>query len=334
MGNSRVSKGMRLIACIGLSVLALGLNALVAGALWSIDQPRPPREPGDTYKCYVADCKRTDTQQQSIYTGYKKFDGSERRTIKVYFCPNHFDRFEATSCDTCGDQESEQEQRYKNTEPTGPGTKAFINVLLSLFIWIAFMGYLEKLTGMESRTVASLTFLMIVISCLAGVSVGRSKFWPVRNQAVTPAVSPPAAFSPPPSSRSTGTTTRVQTDARPLVKPIADAPLPKHVAAGNAITAGHVTDVSLQELDIKRNEWPAELTINELMVFPVLIDGQKHGTIEVPAGMKLKLVEIKGEVVRLAYGEATESLPATSTDLIERVLTARKTPSLQHGRSH
>ena len=75
---------------------------------------------------------------------------------------------------------------------------------------------------------------------------------------------------------------------------------------------------------IDPSEWPKEVTLNQKVSFPIIIDGQEHGVAKVPVGTKLKLVEVQGEFVKLAYGATTQLVPATNTDLATQVIAARE----------
>jgi len=81
---------------------------------------------------------------------------------------------------------------------------------------------------------------------------------------------------------------------------------------------------SVAQLAIDQSEWPKEVALIGKVSFPIVIDGQERGEAGVPPGMKLKLVKIQGEFVELTYGGVTQFVPAEDTDLITRVIAARK----------
>jgi hypothetical protein len=87
--------------------------------------------------------------------------------------------------------------------------------------------------------------------------------------------------------------------------------------------AQQTNEVDVAALTKNRSEWPAEVALTEKMPFPIIIDGKEVGSAEYPAGMKLKLIEVQGEEVKVAHSGAVKVIPSKSTDLIARVVQAR-----------
>jgi len=86
----------------------------------------------------------------------------------------------------------------------------------------------------------------------------------------------------------------------------------------------NATAITIAQLAIDPSEWPKEVTLNQKVSFPIIIDCQNHGTGVMPSGIKLKLVAVEGEVCKLAYGATTQLVPATNTDLATQVIAARE----------
>ena len=95
------------------------------------------------------------------------------------------------------------------------------------------------------------------------------------------------------------------------------------VVAITASNADNTNAVDVPSLVRNRQLWPKEVTLTEKVSFPIIIDGQEKGEAEVPAGIKLKLVDVRGDFVKLAYGEVTQLVPATNTDLAARIIEVR-----------
>lgn len=83
------------------------------------------------------------------------------------------------------------------------------------------------------------------------------------------------------------------------------------------------TTIDLVLLAKHKEEWPGEVTLTEEISMPVVKGGQQRGIIVLARGTKLKLLELRGDQVKVAYGEASQFIPAKATDLVDRVLAAR-----------
>ena len=103
-----------------------------------------------------------------------------------------------------------------------------------------------------------------------------------------------------------------QQNSAVVTAPVAE--LPKHNAPA----------ITIAQLAIDPSEWPKEVTLTKKAFFPIIIGGQENGAAKMPAGTKLKLVEVRSDgFVKLAYGPTTQLVPAQDTDLIDRVQAAR-----------
>jgi hypothetical protein len=83
-------------------------------------------------------------------------------------------------------------------------------------------------------------------------------------------------------------------------------------------------EIDLAALARNRAEWPRELTLKAPLVFPVFLNGEQAGEVELQAGEKVRLLEILGATVRIQHGNHIREIPARHTDLAEQVLAARK----------
>jgi hypothetical protein len=94
--------------------------------------------------------------------------------------------------------------------------------------------------------------------------------------------------------------------------------------AGAELNSKPPETIDFVELTKNPAEWPSEVTLTEKLTWPVFVKGQPVGTMELPTGRKLKLVEVQGNQIKVALGEASQVIPAKATDLAERVLALRR----------
>ena len=70
-------------------------------------------------------------------------------------------------------------------------------------------------------------------------------------------------------------------------------------------------------------EWPKAVALKSDTSFPVVVNGSISGNVNVPAGAEVKLVALKNQEVTVDYQGGSKVVPATATDLKQRVLAAR-----------
>ena len=87
--------------------------------------------------------------------------------------------------------------------------------------------------------------------------------------------------------------------------------------------------VDFVQLTKNPREWPPEVALTAKLTWPVFVKEQRAGTMELPIGMKLKLVKVQGNRITVALGETVQIIPATLTDLGDRVLALRQAAALQ-----
>lgn len=73
-----------------------------------------------------------------------------------------------------------------------------------------------------------------------------------------------------------------------------------------------------------RSEWPATIKLNRGYDFPVFVDGRPAGTAVVPLGQSVKLVSVQPAGVEVDWNGSRKLIPASDTDLFERVLQRRR----------
>ncbi len=102
--------------------------------------------------------------------------------------------------------------------------------------------------------------------------------------------------------------------------------------AGNSSTnSGPSTDLDLAELARHPHDWPHEVCLTEKITLPIVIDGREMGTVALPAKTRVKLVSIVGTQVRVSHMNTVTMIPARSTDLSARVVSARKIAAASSG---
>jgi pullulanase len=104
-------------------------------------------------------------------------------------------------------------------------------------------------------------------------------------------------------------------DPPPVVEPLPTAP-PEIVS-----TPPPQTD-PLAWLAQNRNHWPDEVVLREAFEFPVIHDGRMAGRATMPAGTEVKLIQIRGDELVVAFRGGSRRVPVAATDLAVRAQTA------------
>jgi hypothetical protein len=66
--------------------------------------------------------------------------------------------------------------------------------------------------------------------------------------------------------------------------------------------------------------WPPKVALLQPFSFPILLNGRVAGQARAPAGTLLRLVRINGQEVEIEFQNVRHSIPALSTDLMQRAL--------------
>jgi hypothetical protein len=123
---------------------------------------------------------------------------------------------------------------------------------------------------------------------------------------------PAAVAQPTPEPTATAAPRPVEAQATPVATPPAEAkPTPE--------------TVDLASLGGSPKEWPKFVTLKQKTAFPAVLNGQVIGSVQVPAGIQVNLLSLRGGEVQVQYQGGSKLIPAQTTDLIERVLAARHT---------
>ncbi|MCG3148587.1 MAG: hypothetical protein PCFJNLEI_02032 [Verrucomicrobiae bacterium] len=78
-------------------------------------------------------------------------------------------------------------------------------------------------------------------------------------------------------------------------------------------------DSDLTTLKGNRALWPREVSLTRAVEFPVISGGKEIGTLELPVGTLVKLVDITGAQVKVIHMATTNVIASESTDLLARV---------------
>jgi hypothetical protein len=106
------------------------------------------------------------------------------------------------------------------------------------------------------------------------------------------------------------------------VSPGLTAPVPMGTSTV-ADTQPNVVD--LATLATTPADWPKTVTLKDgSIVFPVIINGKAAGEIQATPGMQVALVKVTPDQLTIAFQGAVQTVPVSSTDLIERVQASRK----------
>lgn len=81
--------------------------------------------------------------------------------------------------------------------------------------------------------------------------------------------------------------------------------------------------ITISELAQSRDDWPAEITLKVETSFNVIIDGRTVGTVKMPAGKSVGLLEMMGDRIRVGDTTSEASIPYTDTDLLEKATLIR-----------
>lgn len=113
--------------------------------------------------------------------------------------------------------------------------------------------------------------------------------------------------------------------APPALKPAVPAPQTEAVVAASVVSAptpAAPTDLALIAGSPK--DWPKVVVLRQKTSFPAVMNGQVVGNVQVPAGMQVKLLALRGSEAQVEYQGASKLIPAESTDVVERVQAARQ----------
>ncbi len=90
--------------------------------------------------------------------------------------------------------------------------------------------------------------------------------------------------------------------------------------AGEPVEATVATnDVDLTALAKDPTVWPGEIRLMREYSLPVLVQGKEAGSVKLAMGTPLKLVQALGEQIRVVYGDSTNVIPVSVSDLGARV---------------
>jgi hypothetical protein len=87
--------------------------------------------------------------------------------------------------------------------------------------------------------------------------------------------------------------------------------------------------VDLATLAKNRQEWSAEVALRTKVSIPVIVNDKQYGSTELAPGTMLRLVEVRGEQPIVSRGQTMITIPVSSTDVVDRVVTARKSRASQ-----
>lgn len=109
------------------------------------------------------------------------------------------------------------------------------------------------------------------------------------------------------------------------------AALPKISTLSTPAPMGVTPQPSSGEVDFAAlantpEEWPRAVTLKAPAKFAIMLNGQPAGEIQAPAGQHVTLKKVEATQVTVELQGALQTVPIASTDLAERVLTARAKP--------
>ncbi len=125
-------------------------------------------------------------------------------------------------------------------------------------------------------------------------------------------------------------TPRPKASVSPTVAPSASPDLkvaPTLMATSPAVAAAD-TPSDVVDMAVLANtpaDWPKTVTLKDgNVVFPVIIGGKVAGQIQAAPGMQVSVVKVAPDKVTIGFQNAVQTVPVSSTDLIERVQASRK----------
>jgi len=87
--------------------------------------------------------------------------------------------------------------------------------------------------------------------------------------------------------------------------------------AGEADSGGPALQpIELGKLD--RRFWPKQVSLRRSLEFPIVFEGKPSGFMTAPKGMLVSVVEVRAKEVVVQNGEATKTVAAGDTDILER----------------
>jgi hypothetical protein len=83
--------------------------------------------------------------------------------------------------------------------------------------------------------------------------------------------------------------------------------------------------VDMTQLANTPADWPRIIALKDSsVVFPIIINGQSAGEVQSVPGMQVSVVKITPTQITVSFQGSVETVPVSSTDLIERVKAARR----------
>lgn len=107
--------------------------------------------------------------------------------------------------------------------------------------------------------------------------------------------------------------------------PAASVPTTNAATAPNLAPGASGSTVDLTALSANPREWPKNVALKEPVEFPIVFNGRMAGSVRLPAGTTVSLLALRTNQMQVQYQGSTKTIPAKSTDLVERVLAARGT---------
>lgn len=129
------------------------------------------------------------------------------------------------------------------------------------------------------------------------------------------------------------TTTATTSKATPGLPPIPTIGSTEPAVAAAPVTAPTPvasSGINLAALAASRANWPKTLQLTESVSFPAVMDGKIIGAIKAGPGTIVKLVNVDPNYLVIEYQNATQHVPAASTDLSLRLqAAAQSAPAIQ-----
>jgi hypothetical protein len=140
---------------------------------------------------------------------------------------------------------------------------------------------------------------------------------PVEPTAAAPAATPVFATGSETSTPAPEASSTPEPSAQPAASQVVADSTTKPEAV--AIPSARPEAVDLSTLD--RRYWPRLVKLSKGVDFAIVINGQTAGKASAPAGVLVRLVEIRGAqlVVAMATGSAPQTVAASDTDIQDRV---------------
>ena len=143
--------------------------------------------------------------------------------------------------------------------------------------------------------------------------VNRVLTTPINALVVTPSPTPESTPVP-------ATPTPAAETPTPVPTPMPEAtPTPAPEATPTPAATATPSDLDAELSNADARTLPRQVKLSRAVEFPIMANGVQAGSASVPPGVPVKVIGIEGNNVVVQCGGVTQRIPASSTDIVDRI---------------